>query len=865
MLCKLVIKINIVMEDETMIEKKPTYISLFSSAGIGCYGFKMAGFKCIATNELMEKRLNIQKINNKCDLDSGYILGDITLDNTKQLIFDEINKWGKKGNDKVDVVIATPPCQGMSIANHKKNITDYNRNSLVVESIELIKKIKPRFFIFENVSAFMKTVCEAPDGTPKAIEVVIREELGSEYCYLSRNLNFKNYGSNSSRTRTVVIGVKKELADFISPIELYPLYKKEKTLKEALNNLKDLSWDEFDNDDFYHQFRTYPKEMRTWISNTHMGCSAFDNANMLHKPHKIIDNKYIENVRKNGDKYKRQHWDKVAPCVHTRNDQLASQNTIHPIEDRVFSIRELMRMLSIPDSFKWIDMNLSDLNKLELKDKKLLLRKNEINIRQSLGEAVPTEIFHQIASNINKFLFAKNLTDKEIYFLIEEKNLNSINELIFFIKSNEEYSLGTLSRIVELSNTHREKTEAFFTNKSILNDIYKELPNISKNTISVLEPSVGIGNFIPFIARKYEDKEKINIDVFDINPEILLTLKELIKKYELPSNVHISYNEADTLLYSFNKHYDLVIGNPPFANAKEKKLTLYKENAKNKSTKNLASFFLEKSMHLGDYVVMISPKTFLNTPEFKETRALINNFNLSCVIDFGEKGFKNVLVETVCFIIDTLKKIQETRVISISNNIFKKQKQSYITDNELPYWIIYRDENFDKVFNNMKFNIFSVFRDRQITNSNSSFKKEVDTIRVIKSRNISYNGKDIIDIPNYDAYIKHDILDKLLVNKYMNDDTVYLTPNMTYKPRVCRKPKGVIINGSVAILIPKHNIELSEDDMLYYSTNEYREFYKIARNYQTRSLNIDKSSVFFFGVKLNHKSHKGGDLCDEQC
>ena len=54
-----------------------TYISLFSSAGVGCYGFKEAGFECIATNEILEKRLNIQKINHKCKYESGYILGDI--------------------------------------------------------------------------------------------------------------------------------------------------------------------------------------------------------------------------------------------------------------------------------------------------------------------------------------------------------------------------------------------------------------------------------------------------------------------------------------------------------------------------------------------------------------------------------------------------------------------------------------------------------------------------------------------------------------------------------------------------------------------------------------------------------------------
>jgi DNA (cytosine-5)-methyltransferase 1 len=42
---------------------------------------------------------------------------------------------------------------------------------------------------------------------------------------------------------------------------------------------------------------------------------------------------------KNGDKYKRQYWNKVAPCIHTRNDILSSQNTVHPVDDRVFSIR----------------------------------------------------------------------------------------------------------------------------------------------------------------------------------------------------------------------------------------------------------------------------------------------------------------------------------------------------------------------------------------------------------------------------------------------------------------------------------------------------------------------------------------------
>lgn len=66
---------------------KLTYITLFSSAGVGCFGFKMAGYECIATNELIPRRLEIQKFNNKCKYDTGYICGDITKQETKDTLF----------------------------------------------------------------------------------------------------------------------------------------------------------------------------------------------------------------------------------------------------------------------------------------------------------------------------------------------------------------------------------------------------------------------------------------------------------------------------------------------------------------------------------------------------------------------------------------------------------------------------------------------------------------------------------------------------------------------------------------------------------------------------------------------------------
>lgn len=380
------------------MSKKHTYISLFSSSGVGCYGFKLENFECIATNELIERRLNIQKINNKCKFQSGYILGSIIEKETKDKLFNEVKKWNLDGKD-VDVVIATPPCQGMSVANHKKKPNEIERNSLVNESVSIIKEIKPKIFIFENVPAFWKTGC-VYNNSIYPIGDMITIELGNCYNITHKVINFKNYGSNSSRTRTLVIGVRVDYKE-ISPEELYPEYQDEKSLFDVIGNMKSLDWGEYDKNDYYHSFRTYPEHMKDWIHNLEQGESAFDNEDDHKKPHQIINGKLVINKSKNGDKYTRQIFSKVAPCVHTRNDQLASQNTIHPVDDRVFSIRELMKMMSIPDSFKWIDKDLKQLNELSYEEKRKLSKKEEMNIRQSIGEAVPTEIFRKIAKKIN--------------------------------------------------------------------------------------------------------------------------------------------------------------------------------------------------------------------------------------------------------------------------------------------------------------------------------------------------------------------------------------------------------------------------------------------------------------------------------
>ena len=558
----------------------------------------------------------------------------------------------------------------------------------------------------------------------------------------------------------------------------------------------------------------------------------------------------ILNAARNGDKYTRQIYDKVAPCIHTRNDQLASQNTVHPIDDRVFSIRELMRMMTIPDDFKWISKDLKELNALTAEEKKELSKKEEMNIRQSIGEAVPTEIFRNIAKNIKKFMLQKRLSDKEINFEILKYDLKNIKNLKEYIIENKNIICDScLSRIIELANISREEKSAYYTNKFIVQRVVDDLPEFKKDEITIIEPSIGIGNFLPLLFKKYETVKKVNLILIDIDSNIIELLKLIYDNERIPSNFKVSFICSDFLDYEIDEKVDLIVGNPPFTKVKNKNLKKYLKQNYNDEATNLAEFILEKAIKISNNVSLIMPKNLLNTPEYAKTREYLEKFDIKKIIDFGEKGFKGVLVETINIFISTTKKGKLTEIYSISKKIYLKQKKNYVFDKSMPYWVIYRDKFFDEVYSKLKFNVFDVFRDRQITNSNSSLKKLKETdIRVLKSRNINDDGTEILDMEDYDTYVNLNEIDKFAVKKYLDDDNVYLTPNMTYKPRLMKKEKGYITNGSIAILIPKFDFNLTKEQMKYISTEEFRKFYQIARNYQTRSLNVDKSSSYWFGI-----------------
>lgn len=440
------------------------------------------------------------------------------------------------------------------------------------------------------------------------------------------------------------------------------------------------------------------------------------------------------------------------------------------------------------------------------------------------------------------------MKDQVLKKFISNYNLQFKENLFLFIQNNpEDLTIYELSRISELVNNSRSATAAYYTDPKTLEIIKAHLPKIDKDEVRILEPSVGVGNFLEVIIEKYRNVDKLIIDVNDIDENSIEITKLLNEYRNIPSNVIINYSVGDFLFPYYDKVYDLVIGNPPFLKLNKKSgLEEYAVSFNDYTTSNLSGFFMQKATEIGDRVLLIMPKYFLSNPDFKITRDRLKEYSIEKIVDFGEKGFKGVLIETIGVLVDTKKIPSKTLSYSVTKNISNIQNQSILTSDEYPYWLLYRNNEFNKIAEKLKFGVFKVFRDRQLTKKN--LKSEGD-IPVIKSRNIDRDGTGISSIKGYDSFLNKTDLEMFKVSEYLNRDDVFLSPNMTYYPRVIRKPKGTLVNGSVAILEKTTDIEITDEQLSYFSSKSFEEFYKIARNYSTRSLNIDSNSVYFFGLK----------------
>lgn len=201
-------------------------IDLFSGAGGLSLGIKMSGIKPILANDIDFSAMITFKINNP---EIEILCEDITKKSTKEKIVIK----GIENN--VELICGGPPCQGFSLAGFRKK--EDSRNELFRDFVEIVKKIKPKAFIFENVTGLLsyekgKTFIE--------IQNYFKE---NGYKLQAETLNFVEYGIPQRRKRVIIIGVREDIE--INPKELFPKKYTEKeeeqiTVYEAISDLENI-------------------------------------------------------------------------------------------------------------------------------------------------------------------------------------------------------------------------------------------------------------------------------------------------------------------------------------------------------------------------------------------------------------------------------------------------------------------------------------------------------------------------------------------------------------------------------------------------------------------------------------------------
>lgn len=124
-------------------------VSLFSGAGIGESRLNEIGVDVIAANELVLNRADLYSL---LDHKSKMIAGDIT----DKKIFENILSAAPA---KLDLLIATPPCQGVSVAGKNRlaeQQLEDERNHLLFPILKFIKETSPKNILIENVPQYLK-------------------------------------------------------------------------------------------------------------------------------------------------------------------------------------------------------------------------------------------------------------------------------------------------------------------------------------------------------------------------------------------------------------------------------------------------------------------------------------------------------------------------------------------------------------------------------------------------------------------------------------------------------------------------------------------------------------------------------------
>lgn len=332
-------------------------LSLFANVGVAETYLCEIGLDVVVANELEPDRARFYShLYPKCDM----VCGDIT----ETDVFEKIIKEAEKMN--VQFVIATPPCQGMSIAGHNSPYDE--RNSLIKYAVDAIERLKPKYVFMENVPQQLDTPIHYQDEE-MLIPQYLEKRLGNQYRFNKEKItNTMYYGVPQMRRRCVTLLVRKDI-DFVWE---FPEPEKEiVTLEKAFEGIPDL-WPEIQEKEYrdklpknteealsFHKWHQPPRHVWRNVEcmlYTPAGNTAFDNP--VHYPKK----KDGERVKGYDTTYHRLFWNKPAATITKWNGIMGSQNNVHPGREwrtdengdmmytnpRVLTIYELLIVSTLP-------------------------------------------------------------------------------------------------------------------------------------------------------------------------------------------------------------------------------------------------------------------------------------------------------------------------------------------------------------------------------------------------------------------------------------------------------------------------------------------------------------------------------------
>lgn len=416
-------------------------ISLFSSSGIGDLGLKANDIKTVIACELLEDRMNLFKNNypeSECFNGDIWVLKDNIIDYYR-------NNYA----ENPFLIIATPPCQGMSSNGMGKMLNDFRkglrpkmdpRNRLIIPAVEIIKELQPEWVILENVANMVNTIILDNDEQPINIIDYIKRELGDIYIGDPQVIDVADYGVPQHRKRLITVLTKNDYGKEYFRIhgKLIPEYthseedtmftKHWKTLREAIGELPELRAEKGKNKASgfggLHKVPILDEKKLFWVDNTPEGATAFNNQcvnpnclyqgnkthgashdkNGINKSHtdtplycekcgEVLPRPWVED--KTGEKrlmkgfvsaYKRMFWDEPASTL-TQNFQYAcSDNKLHPSQTRVLSLYEGLVLQTIADYEYSFVVNGKTVS--------------DGLIRDTIGESVPPRVIDMICRNM---------------------------------------------------------------------------------------------------------------------------------------------------------------------------------------------------------------------------------------------------------------------------------------------------------------------------------------------------------------------------------------------------------------------------------------------------------------------------------